>query len=150
MTWAPHVTVATVVERDGRFLFVYEHADERDVYNQPAGHLEPGESLVEAAIRETLEETRWLVKPSALLSISLYNAPANGVTYLRHTFVAEALKEIPEQPLDDGIIEPRWLTRDELLACKAQWRSPMVLDAVDEYLSGKRYPLELLHRQQHN
>ncbi len=148
MTWAPHVTVATVVERDGRFLFVFEHADGRDVYNQPAGHLEPGENLVEAAVRETLEETRWKVKPTALLSISLYNAPANGVTYLRHTFVAEALEEKPEQPLDDGIIEPRWLTRDELLACRDEWRSPMVLDAVDEYLSGRRYSLDLLHPHQ--
>lgn len=144
MTWAPHVTVATVVERDGRFLFVYEEADGRQVYNQPAGHLEPNETLVEAAVRETLEETRWRVRPTALLGIGLYTAPANGITYLRHTFAAEALEERADLPLDDGIIEPRWLTREELLAHRDQWRSPMVLEAVDDYLSGRRYPLELL------
>ncbi|MGD8174344.1 NUDIX hydrolase [Marinimicrobium sp. ARAG 43.8] len=145
MSWAPHVTVATVVEKEGRFLFVYEECDGRQVYNQPAGHLEPNESLIEAAVRETLEETRWRVRPTALLGVGLYEAPANGITYLRHTFVAEALEECSALPLDDGIIEPRWLTREELLAKRDQWRSPMVMDAVDDYLSGVRYPLELLH-----
>lgn len=148
MTWAPHVTVATVVEREGRFLLVYEQADGQPVYNQPAGHLEPGESLVDAAVRETLEETRWRVKPRALIGIDLYLAPANGVTYLRHTFAAEALSECPEQPLDEGIIEPCWLNREELLARRAQWRSPLVMQAVDDYLSGKQYPLELLRSNQ--
>ncbi len=99
-------------------------------------------------MRETLEETRWRVRPTALLSIGLYTAPANGVTYLRHTFAAEALEEQTDRPLDEGIIEPRWLTREELLAHKAQWRSPMVLEAVDDYLSGRRYPLELLRPHQ--
>ena len=148
MTWAPHVTVATVVEREGRFLLVYEQAEGQRVYNQPAGHLEPGESLIDAAVRETLEETRWRVKPTALIGIDLYLAPANGVTYLRHTFAAQALNEYPEQPLDEGIIEPRWLTREELLARRAQWRSPLVIQAVDDFLSGNRYPLELLRSNQ--
>lgn len=148
MTWAPHVTVATVVEREGRFLLVYEHAEGQRVYNQPAGHLEPGESLLEAAVRETLEETRWRVKPTALIGIDLYLAPANGVTYLRHTFAAEALAECPEQPLDEDIIEPCWLSREELLARRAQWRSPLVMQAVDDYLSGNQYPLELLRSNQ--
>ncbi|WP_027328994.1 NUDIX hydrolase [Marinimicrobium agarilyticum] len=148
MTWAPHVTVATVVEHDGRFLFVYEESDGRQVYNQPAGHLEPGETLIEAAVRETLEETRWQVRPTALLGIGLYTAPANGVTYLRHTFAAEALEEQTNRALDEGIIEPCWLSREELLAREDQWRSPMVLEAVDEYLSGQRYPLELFRPHQ--
>ena len=148
MTWAPHVTVATVVEREGRFLVVYENIDGQRVYNQPAGHLESGESLIDAAVRETLEETRWRVKPTALLGIDLYLAPANGVTYLRHTFAAQALAECPEQPLDDGIIEPRWLSREELLARRAQWRSPLVMRAVDDFLSGNRYPLALLRSNQ--
>ncbi|WP_341938402.1 NUDIX hydrolase [Marinimicrobium sp. C2-29] len=148
MSWAPHVTVATVVERNGRFLFVYEEAEGRRVYNQPAGHLEPNESLTDAAVRETLEETRWQVRPTALLGIGLYRAPANGVTYLRHTFAAEAVEEHPQRPLDEGIIEPRWLTRDELLARESEWRSPMVLQAVDDFLDGKRYPLELLRSYQ--
>lgn len=148
MSWAPHVTVATVVERNGRFLFVYEEAEGRRVYNQPAGHLEPDESLIDAAVRETLEETRWQVRPTALLGIGLYQAPANGVTYLRHTFAAEPIEEHPQRPLDEGIIEPRWLTRDELLARENEWRSPMVLQAVDDFLAGKRYPLELLRSYQ--
>jgi len=148
MTWAPHVTVATVVKRQGRFLLVYEEAEGQRVYNQPAGHLEPGESLVDAAVRETLEETRWRVKPKALIGIDLYLAPANGVTYLRHTFAAEAQAECPEQPLDEGIIQPCWLSRDELLARRAQWRSPLVMQAVDDFLSGNRYPLELLRSNQ--
>lgn len=148
MSWAPHVTVATVVEHNGRFLFVYEEAEGRRVYNQPAGHLEPNESLTEAAVRETLEETRWQVRPTALLGIGLYRAPANGVTYLRHTFAAEPIEQHPERPLDEGIIEPRWLTRDELLARESEWRSPMVLQAVDDFLDGKRYPLELLRSYQ--
>lgn len=148
MTWAPHVTVATVVERDGRFLFVYEDADGHRVYNQPAGHLDPNETLVEAAVRETLEETRWRIEPTALLGIGLYRAPANGVTYLRHTFAARALEEHPERDLDEGIIEPRWLTREELAERRSEWRSPMVMQAVDDYLSGKRYPLELLSSYQ--
>ena len=148
MTWAPHVTVAAVVEQEDRFLLVYEEAEGQRVYNQPAGHLEPGESLIDAAVRETLEETRWRVKPKALIGIDLYLAPANGVTYLRHTFAAQALNECPEQPLDEGIIEPRWLTREELLARRAQWRSPLVIKAVDDFLSGNRYPLELLRSNQ--
>jgi len=148
MTWAPHVTVATVVEHQGRFLLVYEQAEDRVVYNQPAGHLEPGESLVEAAVRETLEETQWRVEPKALIGIDLYLAPANGITYLRHTFAAETLAHCPEQPLDEGIIEPCWLSREELLARRAQWRSPLVLQAVDDYLSGQRFPLELLRSHQ--
>lgn len=148
MTWAPHVTVATVVEHDGRFLMVYEHSEGKTVYNQPAGHLEPEESLIEAAVRETLEETRWQVEPTALLGIGLYRAPANGVTYLRHTFAARPVQEHPDSPLDPDIIEPRWLTRDELLAVKDQWRSPMVMQAVDDYLAGTRYPLELLRSYQ--
>jgi len=148
MTWAPHVTVATVVEQDGRFLFVFENAEDRQVYNQPAGHLEPEESLIEAAVRETLEETRWHVRPTALLSIGLYTAPANGITYLRHLFVAEAIEEDPNLKLDDGIIEAVWLTREQLLERRPQWRSPMVLQAVDDYLSGEQYPLELLRPRQ--
>jgi len=148
MTWAPHVTVATVVEQDGRFLLVHEHSNGKTVYNQPAGHLEPGESLIQAAVRETLEETRWQVEPTSLLGIGLYRAPANGVTYLRHTFAARPLQERPDSPLDPDIIEPRWLTRDELLAVKDQWRSPMVMQAVDDYLNGTRYPLELLRSYQ--
>ncbi|MDQ2077229.1 NUDIX hydrolase [Marinimicrobium sp. ABcell2] len=144
MTWAPHVTVATVVEKQGRFLLVRERPNDREVYNQPAGHLEEGETLEEAALRETLEETGWQVKLTGLLGIGLYLAPANGVTYVRHTFIAEPVTHLPEQTLDDGILAAEWLSYAEILERRAQLRSPMVLDAVDEFLSGQRYPLEML------
>jgi ADP-ribose pyrophosphatase YjhB (NUDIX family) len=144
MTWAPHVTVATVVERDGRFLLVYEEADGRQVYNQPAGHLDPDESLHEAAIRETLEETGWHVKLTGLLGVNLYEAPSNGVTYLRTTFIAEAISHDPERALDTGIIEAVWLTYEEILARHNALRSPMTLQVIDEYRTGKRFPLAVI------
>ena len=141
MTWAPHVTVATIVERDGRYLLVYEEADGQRVYNQPAGHLDPGESLLEAAVRETLEETGWTVKPTALLGISLYEAPSNGITYLRSSFIADAVSFDSEYELDNGIIEAVWLTYEEIVARREQLRSPMTLQVIDEYRAGKRFPL---------
>ncbi|MCG3073048.1 NUDIX hydrolase [Pseudomonas aeruginosa] len=125
MSWHPHVTVATIVEDQGRFLLVEEQADGREVLNQPAGHLEPAESLLEAALRETLEETGWEVELSAVTGIYLYTAPSNGVTY-------------------HGIIGPRWLSRDELAAQPQRWRSHLVLRCIDDYLAGGRYPLALI------
>jgi 8-oxo-dGTP pyrophosphatase MutT (NUDIX family) len=144
MTWTPHVTVATIVERDGRFLLVYENADGRQVYNQPAGHLDADETLIEAAVRETLEETGWTVRPTAVLNIRLYESPSNGVTYLRTTFVAEAVSHNPEYRLDDEIIEAVWLTREELAERRDELRSPMTLQVIDDYLAGARYPLEVV------
>ncbi len=148
MTWAPHVTVATVIESLGRFLMVLERPNGSEVYNQPAGHLEPKESLVDAAVRETLEETAWEVRITGLLGIGLYTAPANGVTYLRHTFVGETLQHHPERSLDDGIIAAEWLSYEQLQERRSQLRSPMVLQAVEDYRSGRRYPLELLRSYQ--
>lgn len=144
MSWAPHVTVATVVERDGKFLLVYEQAEGRKVYNQPAGHLEANETLIEAAIRETREETGWEVQPEAVISVRLYTAPANGVTYLRVTFVASTVAHYADQPLDEGIIEAVWLSREEIQARLPELRSPMTLEVIDEYLSGQRFDLSLL------
>jgi len=144
MSWAPHVTVATIVERDGRYLMVYENAEGRQVYNQPAGHLEQNETLIEAAIRETLEETRWEVKPVAVVSVRLYEAPANGVTYLRVTFAAEAIQHHSDHELDNGIIDAVWLSEAELQEKFEQLRSPMTLDVIREYQSGKRFPLNIL------
>ena len=122
MSWHPHVTVATIVEDQGRFLLVEEQADGREVLNQPAGHLEPAESLLEAALRETLEETGWEVELSAVTGIYLYTAPSNGVTYQRVCFAARPVRHHPERALDDGIIGPRWLSRDELAAQPQRWR----------------------------
>lgn len=144
MNWAPHVTVATIIERDNRFLMVYEQADGKKVYNQPAGHLDPNETLQEAAIRETLEETGWTVKLTGLVGINLYNAPSNGITYFRTTFIAEAISHDTERALDTGIIEAVWLTFEELLARKEQLRSPMTLQIIEDYRAGKCFPLSVI------
>lgn len=143
MIWTAHVTVATVVEKDNRFLLVHESTDVGIVYNQPAGHLDPGETLVEAAIRETQEETGWTVSVNRILGISLYNAP-NGLTYLRTTFAAHAVEEIPNATLDKEILEAVWLTYEEILQRRPQLRSPMVLADIERYRRGISYPLELL------
>ncbi|MGH8353560.1 MAG: NUDIX hydrolase [Pseudomonas sp.] len=144
MRFTPHVTVATVVEKQGRFLLVEEMANGRAVFNQPAGHLEADESLIQAALRETLEETGWDVELTAVTGIYLYTAPSNGVTYQRVCFAARPLRQRPEQPLDDGIIGTRWLTREELLAQPERWRSELVLRCIDDYLAGERFPLTLI------
>ncbi|BCD88342.1 NUDIX hydrolase [Pseudomonas solani] len=144
MRFTPHVTVATLIEDQGRFLMVEEMSDGRAVLNQPAGHLEADESLIQAALRETLEETGWEVELTAVTGIYLYTAPSNGVTYQRVCFAARPLRHLPERELDDGIIAPRWLTRDELLAHREQWRSPLILRCIDDYLAGERFPLSLI------
>ncbi len=147
MTWQPHITVATIVEDQGRFLLVEEEADGRAVFNQPAGHLEANETLLEAALRETFEETGWEVELTAVIGIYLYTAPSNGVTYQRVCFAAKPLRHHPDQILDEGIIGPRWLTRDELLAEKDRWRSHLVMRCIDDYLAGERFPLSLIRAQ---
>ncbi|MEN0035855.1 MAG: NUDIX hydrolase [Cellvibrio sp.] len=144
MTWAPHVTVATIIERDNRFLMVYEEADGKKVYNQPAGHLDPNETLKDAAVRETLEETGWTVSLTGVVGVNLYTAPSNGITYLRTTFIAEALSHDQTRKLDTGIIEAVWLTYDELVARKDQLRSPMTLQIIEEYRAGRRFPLNVV------
>lgn len=144
MRFTPHVTVATVVENDGRFLLVEEVAEGRAVFNQPAGHLEADESLIQAALRETLEETGWEVELSAVTGIYLYTAPSNGVTYQRVCFAAKPLRHRAELALDDGIIGPRWMTRDELAAQPERWRSELVLRCIDDYLAGERFALSLI------
>ena len=143
MIWTPHVTVATVIAKDDRFLLVHEHTDVGQVYNQPAGHLDPNETLVEAAVRETREETGWNVRITGLLAINLYNAP-NGLTYLRTSFAAAPLGPIANAKLDEEIIEAVWLTYDEIVRRKMQLRSPLVLSDIDRFRAGETYPLELL------
>lgn len=142
--WAPHVTVATIVERDNRYLMVYEEADGKLVYNQPAGHLDPNETLKEAAIRETLEETGWTVELNGIVGIHLYTAPSNGITYFRTTFIAAPISQDVSRPLDTGIIEAVWLTYEEILARKEQLRSPMTLQIIEEYRAGKRFSLDVV------
>ncbi len=142
-TWFAHLTVATVVERGGTFLLVEEDKGQGPVFNQPAGHLEDGETLPEAAVRETLEETGWDVAPEALVGLYQWRAP-NGETFVRACFAARALVHHPERALDAGIVAARWLTRTELADGGYRPRSPLVLRAIDDFLAGRRYPLELL------
>ncbi|MEE9103270.1 NUDIX hydrolase [Pseudomonas nitroreducens] len=145
MRWLAHVTVATIIEDQGRFLLVEEiSADKKQVFNQPAGHLEANESLLEAAVRETLEETGWDVELTAVTGIYLYTAPSNGVTYQRVCFAARPVRHHPERALDDGILGARWMTRDELAAQPERWRSHLVLRCIDDYLEGERFPLSLI------
>ncbi|MCG6577429.1 NUDIX hydrolase [Pseudomonas sp. AF32] len=144
MDWKPHITVATIVEDNGRFLMVEESKGGRAVLNQPAGHLDPNETLIEAAVRETLEETGWDVEPTSVVGIYLYTAPSNGVTYQRVCFAANALKHHPDYQLDDGILGARWLTRDELLEQRDHWRSELIIRCIDDYLAGHRHSLALI------
>lgn len=139
--WRPHVTVATVVPRADRFLLVEEDVRGRIVLNQPAGHLEPDESLHDAAVRETLEETGWEVALTCLLGVQQWQAPS-GRQFVRFTFGADALRHHPERALDDGILQALWLSRDEILAATARLRSPMVLASVDDWLGGRHLPLD--------
>jgi 8-oxo-dGTP pyrophosphatase MutT (NUDIX family) len=141
MDWLPHVTVATIVEKDGKYLLVHEHSNDHLVYNQPAGHLDPNESLQQAAVRETLEETGWTVELKGLVGIALYTSPISQVTYHRTTFFAEAISHNSEQPLDEGIEQAVWMSLDEMKAAASQMRSELVIKSVEQYLNGHRYPL---------
>jgi 8-oxo-dGTP pyrophosphatase MutT (NUDIX family) len=145
MDWQPHVTVATLVENDGKFLFVEEIKHGRRVINQPAGHIEKDESLVAAALRETLEETQWRVEILGVIGVGLYTAPENGVTYQRTSFFARPIAFCPEQKLDTDIEQAIWLTPDELRARTIELRSPLVLECLERYLRGQRYPLSLIY-----
>jgi 8-oxo-dGTP pyrophosphatase MutT (NUDIX family) len=139
--WRPHVTVATVVPRDGRFLLVEEDVRGRTVLNQPAGHLEPDESLHDAAVRETLEETGWDVTLTCLLGVQQWRSPS-GSQFVRFTFGADALRHHDDRPLDTGILQALWLTREEIRAAAAKLRSPLVLASIDDWLAGRRLPLD--------
>lgn len=147
--WKPNTVVAAVLERDGRFLFVEETAPaaegERVVYNQPAGHLDPGETLLEAVRRETLEESGWHMEPEGLVGVYLIAPPGLAVTYLRFCFHGRLLRHDADRPLDREILRTVWLTRAELAAEGARHRSPLVLRCVDDYLAGRRFPLDLIN-----
>ncbi len=147
MIWKPNVTVAAIVERDGRFLLVEEDTSRGRLFNQPAGHLDPGESLIRAVVRETLEETAYAFEPSALLGIYQYHSGADNVTYLRFAFTGEITGHDATRALDTGIVRAAWLTPDEIRREPARHRSPLVMRCIDDYLAGRRYPLALLHRE---
>lgn len=144
MVWKPHVTVAAVIERDNRFLFVEEHTPHGLQFNQPAGHLEPDEDFITAVKREVQEETAWQFEPEHLLAVQLWRKNIDSSTFLRLCFTGQCHSHDAEQTLDDGIVATHWLTHAEITAEAHRLRSPLVLMSVNEYLSGQRHPLSLL------
>ena len=144
MIWKPNVTVAAVIERDGRFLLVEEETSDGVRFNQPAGHLDEGESLVDAAVRETLEETAHRFVPRYLVGIYQWRRPAADITYLRFAFAGESIDHDPQQTLDVGILRALWLSPDELASQRERHRSPMVARCIADYLAGTRFPLDLI------
>jgi len=146
LIWKPHVTVAAIAERDGAYLLVEElNSLGEKVINQPAGHLEEGESLVEACIRETMEETGWMFKPEALVGIYRWISPRDGETFLRYTFSGQLGEQISPEPLDGAILRTRWLSLEQLENSSHQLRCVLVTRCIDDYLNGARYPLTLLN-----
>lgn len=144
MQWKPHATVAAIVEQDGKFLLVEEETDRGNRFNQPAGHLEDNESLLEAVIRETLEETAYRFEPTALLGIYHWKHEHNDTTYLRFAYIGDVSQHQPQLKLDDGIIRAVWMTPDEIRAKADLMRSPQVLICIEDYLHGRRYPLSVV------
>jgi 8-oxo-dGTP pyrophosphatase MutT (NUDIX family) len=142
--WRPSATVAAVIERDGKFLFVEEIQDGRRVLNQPAGHLDPGESLLQAVAREVLEETAHRFEPTALVGIYRWKYEPEDVTFLRFCFAGRILGVEAGRRLDKEIVDLRWLTLPELRELHAMHRSPLVQQCVEDYLAGRRFPLEAL------
>lgn len=144
MVWKPNVTVAAVVERDGRFLLVEEQTSDGVRLNQPAGHLEPDESIVAAVARETLEETAYEFMPERITGIYLWTKPDSDLTYLRFAFSGSLGQHHSARALDEGIIRPVWLTQEEVFSSVARHRSPLVVRCVEDYLAGCRYPIDAL------
>ena len=146
--WKPNVTVAAVIERDGRFLLVEEHTPEGLRLNNPAGHLDEAESPQEAVIREVLEETACVFTPKSLIGVYLgrFQRPARGedVTYFRISFAGMVGEPDPSRALDDGIVRTLWMTPDELRACPERHRSSMVLQSIEDHLAGRHHPLDLI------
>ena len=147
--WKPNTTVAAVIERDGLFLMVEEMTPEGLRLNQPAGHLDPGETLAQAAAREALEETAHQVRALACIGVYLsryrHDASGTDVTYLRFAFACEVLGHEPQRALDTGIERAIWLSADEIRARAAMHRSPLVMRTLDDHLAGQRYPLSLIY-----
>lgn len=140
----PRVTVSAVTQRDGRFLLVEEEVRGNVVINNPAGHLENGETLTEAVIREVLEETGCTFEPQGVTGIYLWTTPKGDRTFLRVNFFGACVAENDDAVLDQGILRKLWLTRAELDAMHPRLRSPMVLGCIDDYLAGKRYALDAI------
>jgi 8-oxo-dGTP pyrophosphatase MutT (NUDIX family) len=138
MSWPPHITVAAIVPRNDHFLMVKETNNQAEVYNQPAGHLEPNENLLQATRREVQEETGWLVKPTALIGIYQYHSGWDNILYFRFTFLAEPVEQISHQ-LDPDIISCHWLRMEDIVT--SPLRSPLVATCLQDYLKGQHFPL---------
>lgn len=144
MVWTPHVTVAAILEDQGKYLFVHEKSDGESVLNQPAGHLEDNETLVDAVKREVLEETAIVFEPTHLVGVYQYRVPNGDVTYLRFCFTGSII-ERQNTPLDPDIIETLWLTQEELQTQTIKLRSPLVNQSLDDYENQQRLPLDIIH-----
>jgi 8-oxo-dGTP pyrophosphatase MutT (NUDIX family) len=144
MQWMPHATVAAIVEDNGKFLLVEETTDRGNRFNQPAGHLEDNETLLEAVVRETLEETAYAFEPTALLGVYHWKHEHNDTTYLRFAFIGKVSGHQPQLPLDDGIIRAVWMSAEDMREQAMLMRSPQVLTCVEDYLSGQQFPLSVL------
>lgn len=142
--WPPHLVVATLVQHEGRFLCVEERVNGERVINQPAGHWEPGESIFEAALRETLEESAWHIELTALLGIYSYTPPQLGYGFLRFAFLARPIRHDSSRSLDPDIERAIWLTRDELAEKRNDHRSPMVQRCVEDAIAGQAHPLDMI------
>ena len=142
--WKPNVTVAGIAEQAGRFLLIEEHTSDGLLLNQPAGHLEDGETLVEAVCREVLEETACGFTPEALIGVYQWREPARGRTFMRFSFAGSVSAPVADLKLDAGIERALWMTRDEIAAAAGRFRSPWVLVSIDDYLAGRRMPLDLI------
>lgn len=144
MTWKPHFTVAAIIEENGKFLLVEELVDGEKVLNQPAGHLDDNESILNAVIREVEEETATVFQPMKLTGLYRLKLEAKDRTYIRLCFSGKIIKALENQALDSDIIRTLWLSYEEIMQHKDQLRSPLVLECIDDYRKGKHYPLELL------
>ncbi len=144
MIWKPNVTVAAVIEQDGKFLLVEEQTEHGILFNQPAGHLEPDESLTAGTTREALEESAYDFQPEHLLGIYHWHAAKSDTTYLRFAFTGRIVGHHPDRTLDKGILRAIWMTPDEIRATQARHRSPLIMRCVEDYLAGKRYPLDII------
>lgn len=142
--WKPNVTVAAVIEQDGRYLLVEEETEDGIRFNQPAGHLDQGESLVTAARREALEETAWQFTPTELVGVYQWPRPQGDITYLRFAFAGTLGAHEEGRALDTGILRAVWLTPAEIEASQERHRSPLIWQCVQDHMAGRRFPLDLI------
>ena len=145
--WKASVTVAAVIEADGRFLLVEEIHDGRRVLNQPAGHLDPDESLIDACVREVMEETAHRFVPEALIGVYRYRYEPQEITYLRFAFSGRSMGAEAGRALDTEIVRTHWLTRAEVASRSAEHRTPLVMQCIDDHLAGRHYPLTVLSKE---